>query len=216
MAGPIDVAASAGRGTMSADDSTTAWDPASYSFGQSLGCGQINVSAAYAGAEDDPALGDMSSFTVGATYTPGPWKIAVTGFSSERDGSATATAGGAGPREASVNTVQLKGGCTRPGRRRRRRARLGETPGRQRPGRRQRSDLRRDDGAPLPLSRRLSTGVGAVTSASPTPDSGPAATASISHRPSANRARRRCRHTVTPSPRMTITTRDPATHQDDD
>lgn len=206
--GTIEVAASAAWGTMPAGGSTTDSDPTSYSFGLSLGYGQINVSATYAGAEDDPTVRDMSGFTVGAAYTPGPGKIALTGFSSERDGPATANTSGAGPREGSydlgpgVSVVGVLGWVE-----------LQDDSG-----------LGADDEAICGvtmvrlsfLSRRLSTGVGAVTSASPTPDSNPAETASINHRPSVNRARRRRRHTVTPSPRMTITTRAPAIDQDDD
>lgn len=108
--GPAKIAASLGWGTMQAGEGTTASDPSAYNAGLSIGVADWTLAAAYAHADGDSAAGDTTGWTVGLTYTPGPWKVSLAGFFGDRDGSATANAGGAGAREATYDTVQFEAG----------------------------------------------------------------------------------------------------------
>ncbi|GHD45988.1 hypothetical protein GCM10017083_14660 [Thalassobaculum fulvum] len=108
--GPVAVAASVGWGTVQAADSASASDPTAYNAGLSLGWSDWTLAAAVAGSRNDAAIGDSTGWTVGLNYAPGPWKLSLAGFFGDRDGSATANAGGSGARKASFDTVQFEAG----------------------------------------------------------------------------------------------------------
>lgn len=107
--GGASIKASAGYGLMRSGDGTTDPDPEAFNFGLSVGVGNWTLASAYAVSIDDSSVGDMSGYTVGLNYTPGPWKVGLSAFIAERDGSPTANAGGVGAREANYDTVQLEG-----------------------------------------------------------------------------------------------------------
>lgn len=105
-----EIAASAGWGFVQQGKNSTGGDPASYNFGLSVGVGEFTVAGSYARAENDLSVGDMNGLNLGVRYEPngGPWKFAVLGFFSDRDGSPTANAGGSGARKAELQTGQVE------------------------------------------------------------------------------------------------------------
>lgn len=107
--GEVDFKMSAGWGRMSLGDNVSGDDPTSYNLGLTLGYDGFSAGVSYAEAEDDTAVGDMTGYSVGVSYQQGPYTVALLGFFSERDGSATANAGGSGARAASYDTVHLEG-----------------------------------------------------------------------------------------------------------
>lgn len=106
--GAFTVKLSAGYGRMRLGDGVAGDDPSALNVGARVSYGDVSAAASYGESRDDTSLGDMTGLNVGLNYEPGPWKIALLGFFSERDGSATANAGGSGARAASIDTVQIE------------------------------------------------------------------------------------------------------------
>ncbi len=82
----VDVAVAAGYGMW---DSPTGSDPEVWNLGLSIGFSGFTVGGSYADASDDPAVGDMEGWDIGASYATGPWGVSVIYYHGERDGGGT-------------------------------------------------------------------------------------------------------------------------------
>ncbi len=106
--GDMGVRFSAGYGQMSLGNDRSGDDPTAMNFGAKISFKDVALAVSYAQSNDDTSLGNMHGTHIALNYEPGPWMVTLQGFFSERDGSATANAGGSGSRAAELSTIHLE------------------------------------------------------------------------------------------------------------